>query len=67
MQLINYYRKMVHERNQAIFRIAASFGLDSEAVRQTLAPVFWPLTMATLPQGLDAEDCITLNVVSLNP
>ena len=66
MELITYYRKMVHERNQAILRIALTFRLEGEAVRRVLAPIYWPFTMATLPQGLDTEDCITLNVVSLD-
>ena len=66
MELISYYRKMVYERNQAILRIAQHFKLDAEEVRQVLAPVYWPLTMATLPPDLYTEDCITLNVVSLD-
>ena len=66
MELITYYRKMVLERNQAILRIALNFGLEAEAVRRVLDPIYWPFTMATLPQGLDTEDCITLNVVSLD-
>jgi hypothetical protein len=58
---------MVHEGNQAILRIAPHFKLDPEEARCVLAPVYWPFTMDTLPQCLDAEDCITLNVTALDP
>ena len=65
MELINYFRKMVYERDQAIKRVAAEFHVDPERVRQVIAPVFWPFTMATLPKGLEREDSVEVNVVSL--
>jgi pyrimidine deaminase RibD-like protein len=67
MELVNYYRKMVYERNQAITRMTEHFNLDHEEVRRVLAPAYWPFTMATLPHGLEAEDCITLDVVAVEP
>jgi pyrimidine deaminase RibD-like protein len=67
MELINYYRKMVVGRNQAIIRTSQRFGLNSEDVRRVIASLYWSLAMATLPKGLDMEDCIDVNVTSLEP
>jgi hypothetical protein len=66
MELVNYFRKMVHERNQAIIGVAANFRLNPEQVRQVIAPLYWSLAMATLPKGLDVEACVKVNVTGLD-
>jgi pyrimidine deaminase RibD-like protein len=66
MELINYFRKMVFERNQAIMRAAKHFQVEIEVARMVIAPLYWSLAMATLPKGLDVEDCVEVNVTSLN-
>jgi pyrimidine deaminase RibD-like protein len=65
MELIRYFHKMVFERDQAIIKTAAYFRVDLEDARQVIAPVYWSLTMARLPKGLDVEDCIEIKVTSL--
>jgi pyrimidine deaminase RibD-like protein len=65
MELIHFFRKLVLERNQAIVRVASHFRVDPEQVRLVIAPVYWSLAMATLPKGLDMEDCIEIDVTSL--
>jgi hypothetical protein len=65
MELIDYFRKMVYERQQAILRTAIHFNLNPEEVRQVIAPCYWSITMPTLPKGLDIEDCIEVDVTSL--
>jgi hypothetical protein len=67
MELIHFFRKMVLERNQAIIRVASHFRVDPEQTRLVIAPVYWSLAMPTLPKGLDMEDCIEINVTSLEP
>jgi hypothetical protein len=64
MELINYYRKMIVVRHQFVTEVSARFDLDPEQVRN-IAPLFWPLTMATLPKGLDEEAFVEINVTSL--
>ena len=65
MELINFFRKLVRDRNQAIVKVASRFQIDAEQVRMVIAPLYWSLAMATLPKGLDMEDCIEINVTSL--
>ena len=65
MELINYYRNMVHERDLVILRTAAHFKVEAEEVRRVIAPLYWSLAMATLPKGLDLEDSIEIHVTSL--
>ena len=61
--LVNYYRRMVRERDETIFKVAAHFKADLEIVRQIIAPIFWSLTIGNdLPHGFDEQDSITLNV-----
>jgi pyrimidine deaminase RibD-like protein len=65
MEMITYFRKMVLERNQAIMRTANHFHVDPEEARLVIAPLYWSLSMATLPKGLDMEAWIEINVTSL--
>lgn len=65
MELVRYFYKLVVERDQAIKRTAERFGVDPEEARRTISPTFWGFSMATLPKGLDMEDCIVVNVTSL--
>lgn len=65
MELINYYFKMVAERNRAILKTAAHFSIDPEEVRRVMAPLYWSLAMAKLPKGLDMEDHVAIKVTSL--
>ncbi len=67
MELVDYFRKMVFERDRAILKTAAVFRLDLERVRQVIAPVYRSIAMPTLPKGLDEEDCVEVNVTSLEP
>jgi len=66
MQIVNYFRKLVFERQQVIGRVAEHFGADREEVRRIVSPLFWSFEMPSLPKGLDMEDCIELNVTSLD-
>ena len=50
MELINYFRKMVYERDQAIRKVDAEFHVDPERARQVIAPVSWPFTIVYLPK-----------------
>jgi hypothetical protein len=66
MELISFFRKLILERNQAIARVVSHFRVDPEEARLVIAPLCWSLGMATLPKGLDMEDCIEINVTTLD-
>ncbi len=65
VQFINYFQKMVLERNEAIKRVAQHCCISLEEARGLISPVYWPLSMPTLPKGLDVEDCVSINVISV--
>jgi hypothetical protein len=67
MELIRYFRKMVFERDLAIARVTSAFKVHPEAARAAVSPTFWGFSLATLPKGLDMEDCITIDVKSIGP
>jgi hypothetical protein len=64
-QLIRFYHEMVIERVKVIDRVTEKFNLDGEEVRQTVSPIHWSLKLHRLPDGLEPEDSITLDVTDL--
>jgi len=64
-QLIDFYRTMVSEREEAIKRVSKRFEVSMEDARQAVATNFWSMQQDNLPKGLEREDCITINVLGL--
>lgn len=66
MEFIEYYRKGVRKHSQTIQDASKKLGISEAAAADVIGRGYLGISMPTLPKGLDMQDCITINVSSLD-
>jgi diaminohydroxyphosphoribosylaminopyrimidine deaminase/5-amino-6-(5-phosphoribosylamino)uracil reductase len=66
MAFVEYYRKVIVKQGQILKKVVAELKVSEATALAAVGSGYFAFTMPTLPKGLDMEDCITVDVRSLD-